>query len=206
MITTKQIKRALRFATDLLKENYTDQQIHQMTSSMENSYREIEPYIPEFKSSFNQTLIKISVDTLAFYKALLTELNKEHALKMIQPFVNRWMDGQFDSWIARTVYGNRFLHRFYRRFWFARTNKANDTVGQKFEYIKPMGNLFYGVNVVRCSHVNFLKKMNAPELALFMCKADFYIQKYLPKGIIFKRSQVIAEGAPYCDFRYLSDD
>ena len=35
---------------------------------------------------------------------------------------------------------------------------------------------------------------------------DFYIQKYLPNGIVFKRSQVIAEGKAYCDFRYFIDD
>jgi len=206
MITTKQKKRALRFAKDVLEQNYTEEQIHRMTSMMKKSYREIQPHVPRFKSSFNKTLIKISIDTLAFYKAILTELNKDDSLKLIELFVNRWMDGQFDSWMARKIYANRFLHRLYRRLWFARTNKANDSEGQKFEYIRPSGNLFYGVNVVKCGHVNFLKKMNASELAPSMCKADFYIQKYLPKGITFKRSQVIAEGASYCDFRYLIEN
>ncbi|MFD0862591.1 L-2-amino-thiazoline-4-carboxylic acid hydrolase [Sungkyunkwania multivorans] len=206
MTTDKRIARVTKFAKEVLAQKYPAEQCHSIMASIASNYKEIQKDIPVFKSSFNRMLLQISVDSLAFYRALRTELEKDDALKMILPFVNRWMDGQFDNWIARKIYRNRFLHRIYRRWWFARTNKANDPEGQQFEYLKPTGNLFYGVNVLRCGHVHFLKKMNAEELAPYMCKADLYIQKYLPKGIVFKRSQVIAEGAPYCDFRYVIDE
>ncbi|NAY90785.1 hypothetical protein GTQ34_02540 [Muricauda sp. JGD-17] len=205
MVTKKQIRKSILLAEKVLIEHLDNQQIREISSTMEISYREMESQLPLLKSSFNRMLLKISIDSLAFYRALLMQLRKEDALKLIQPFVNMWMDAQFNSWTVRKVYGSRFLHRLYRRYWFARTNKVNDLEGQRFEYVRPYGDLFYGVNVTRCGHVNFLKKMNAPELAPFMCQADFYIQKFLPKGIKFERSQVIAEGASYCDFRYIME-
>jgi len=80
--------------------------------------------------------------------------------------------------------------------------RFGDQDGQKFEFLPPDGNLFYDVNVTRCGMVKFLTRMGAPELTPFICRGDFHIQKYLPRGIIFKRTQVIAEGGSCCDFRY----
>lgn len=65
-------------------------------SAMKANYQEIGVEAPEFRSAFNQMTLKIAVDVLAFYRALLTELPKSEALELIQPFVNNWMDGQFD--------------------------------------------------------------------------------------------------------------
>jgi hypothetical protein len=44
--------------------------------------------------------------------------------------------------------------------------------------------------------------MGAPELTPFICRGGNHIQKYLPAGIECLRTQVIAEGGKYCDFRY----
>jgi len=73
--------------------------------------------------------------------------------------------------------------------------------GQKFEFLPPAGDLYYGVNVVRCGMVKFLSQMGAPEIGPLLCRGDLHTQRYLPKGV-FRRTQVIAEGGPYCDFRY----
>jgi len=173
---------------------------------MKANYQEIGVEAPEFRSAFNQMTLKIAVDVLAFYRALLTELPKSEALDLIQPFVNNWMDGQFDRWIARFGYANRAIHLLYRRRWFDDVNRADEPDGQKFEFLPPSGNLFYGVNVIRCGMVKFLTKMGAAELTPYICRGDFHIQKYLPKGIMFKRTQVIAEGGDCCDFRYYVDE
>jgi hypothetical protein len=45
--------------------------------------------------------------------------------------------------------------------------------------------------------------MGAPEIAPYLCQGDFHIQKYLPQGIVFERTQVIADGGSCCDFRYI---
>jgi hypothetical protein len=112
------------------------------------------------------------------------------------------MDGQFDRWIARKVYANPLLHRLFRLQWFRSSNKADESDGQRFEILKQKGNLFYGMNVTRCGVVKYLDREGAPELAILTCRGDDQIVKFLPKNIAFQRSQVIAEGAPHCDFRY----
>lgn len=205
-IHNTQIGRAIRFANPVLASRFDHQKTQTLLSVMKSNYQAIAPEVPEFKSSFNRMTIKIAVDVLAFYRALLTELPQSEALELIQPFVNNWMDGQFDRWIARFGYANRTLHLLYRRRWFDDINRADEPDGQKFEFLPPSGNLFYGVNVIRCGMVKFLTKMGAVELTPYICRGDFHIQRYLPKGIVFKRTQVIAEGGDCCDFRYYVDE
>ncbi len=202
MIAQAQIERAIRFATPVVTSHFDNQKAQTILSAMKANYQTIGTEVPSFKSSFNQMTLKIAVDALAFYRALLTHAPRSEALALIQPFVDNWMDGQFDHWISRVVYANRTLHLLYRRRWFAITNRADEPDGQKFEFLPPAGNLFYGVNVVRCGMVKFLAQMGAPEIGPFLCRGDFHIQGYLPKGIVFERTQVIAEGGSYCDFRY----
>ena len=206
MIPDKQIKRAIRFAKPVIASQFNGSKAQAILAVMEADYQILAPEIPSFKSSFNRMTLKIAVDLLVFYRALLTELPRSKALELIQPFVNNWMDGQFDRWIARRIYANRTLHRMYRRWWFSDINRADEPDGQKFEFLPPAGDLFYGVNVMRCGMLKFLARMGAPELTPFICRGDFHIYKYLPDGIEFKRTQVIAEGGERCDFRYYVTD
>jgi L-2-amino-thiazoline-4-carboxylic acid hydrolase len=202
MISHRQIVRALRFAEPILAAQFDPVKVRAILDTMGTNYYALASEIPVFKSSFNRMTLKIAVDALAFYRALLTELPQPDALELVLPFVNNWMDGQFDTWIARMGYANRTPHLLYRRWWFADANRADEPDGQKFKFLPPKDDLFYGVNVIRCGMVKFLAKMGAPELTPLICKGDFHIQKYLPKGIEFRRSQVIAEGGEFCDFRY----
>ena len=201
-MTNRQIERAMRFATPVLVSHFDNQKVQAILSAMKINYQTLDTEVPSFKSPFNRMLFKLGLDLLVFYRAILTELPQPQALLLMQPFVDNWMDGQFDRWFVRAVYANRTLHLLYRRWWFANTNRADELDGQKFEFLPPSGDLFYGVNVIRCGIVKFLARMGAPEIAPFICRGDFHIQKYVPKGIVFKRSGVIAEGAAYCDFRY----
>jgi hypothetical protein len=205
MISETQIRRAVRFATPVLAERFDEAGVQQLLALMRENYTAIVPEVPQFRSRFNRMTLKIAVDVLAFYRALRTALAQDEALTLIQPFVNNWMDGQFDSPIARFGYAHRWTHLLYRRMWFSSANRADEAAGQKFEFLPPEGKLFYGVNVVRCGMVKFLGRMGAPELTPFICRGDYHIQRYLPRGIVFRRTQVIAEGGERCDFRYYEE-
>jgi len=113
------------------------------------------------------------------------------------------MDGQFDSWLARHVHANRTLHRLHRRIWFSSVNRADEPDGQRFEYLPPEGERFYGVDVLRCGILRFMTRMGVPELTRLICQGDEHIRKYLPPGVEFQRTQLIAEGGTCCDFRYV---
>ncbi len=198
----EQIERAIRFATPVVTAHFDEQKTQSILATMKSNYQTLAEEIPSFKSPFNRMLFKLGVDLLAYYRALLTVMSQPEAVTLLQPFVDNWMDRQFDRWVARAVYANRSLHLLYRRYWFASTNRADEPDGQRFKIYPPSGDLFYGVDVVRCGIVKFLGRMGSPEIAPFVCRGDLHIQKYLPKGIVFKRAGVIAEGADRCDFRY----
>lgn len=202
MVSKEQMSRALRFAGPVVVAHLDAGKASGLLTTMKANYGILEPAIPQLKSSLNRMTLRVAVDALAFYRALLTQVPQAEALSLMEPFVNNWMDGQFDKWIARKVYANRVLHLIYRRWWFSSVNRADEPDGQKFEYLPPAGKRFYGVNVTRCGVVEFLKRMGALELAPVLCRGDLHIQKYLPKGVVFERTQVIAEGGDHCDFRY----
>ncbi|NOK58623.1 MAG: hypothetical protein GFH27_549279n429 [Chloroflexi bacterium AL-W] len=196
MVAQKQIHRALKFARPVVAAHFDAHATRVILTKMRVQYQIFSSDLPQLKSPFNHVTLKIAVDTLALYRALRTNL------ALIPPFIDNWMEGQFDSWVARKVFAQPTLHRLYRRWWFGNVNRADEASGQRFELLPSDGDLFYGVNVTHCGIVRFFTRMGAPELAPLVCRGDFTIQKYLPPGVTFARSQVIAEGAPYCDFRY----
>jgi len=55
--------------------------------------------------------------------------------------------------------------------------------------------------VTRWGLVKYLNQEGAPESDPVICRGDEHVDKYLPQNVEFKRTQVIAEGAVYCDFR-----
>jgi hypothetical protein len=202
MITKNQIERALRFANPVLVEQFGSERSDDLLAAMAAIYPDLEPGVPRLTNGKNQMLLRIAVDALALYRVLPVGMPQDEKLTLVQAFVDNWMDGQFERWIARKVWATPLLHRLYRWWWFRSSNKADELDGQRFEMVKRQGNLFYGFNVTRCGLVKYLNQEGAPELGPVICRGDEHVEKYLPQNVEFKRTQVIAEGAAYCDFRY----
>jgi hypothetical protein len=202
MVSEKQISRAVGFAKPVVTPRFGEDTSQSILAAMRNNFAILAPSVPELKAPTSQMTLRIAVDSLAFYRALPADVPQAERLDLVQSFVNSWMDGQFDRWIARKVYANRTLHLLFRRWWFWSANRVDELDGWRFQVTPPEKSLFYGVNVTRCGTVNYLVKQGTPELAPIMCRGDFHILKYLPQGIEFKRTHVIAEGGEYCDFRY----
>ncbi|MCA2976993.1 MAG: L-2-amino-thiazoline-4-carboxylic acid hydrolase [Myxococcaceae bacterium] len=203
MVRERQLRRALRFARPVLETRFDAAGVERMLEAMRRAYAEVGPHVPVLRSRFNRMTLAIAVDVLALFRALRTELRADEASALVQPFVDGWMDGQFESPIARFGYAHRPTHLLYRKLWFSSVNRADEPDGQKFEFLPTEGTRFYGVDVVRCGITKFLTAMGAPELTPFICRGDLHIQRYLPKGIAFRRTQVIADGGERCDFRYV---
>ena len=96
MIPLEQINRASRVAKPVLDSHFDRQQSQIILTRMKDEYQEIRPQVPYFKSQSSPMTIKIAVDTLAFYRALLAEVSEAEALELVQPFVDNWVDGPFD--------------------------------------------------------------------------------------------------------------
>ena len=202
MVSEKQISRAVRFAGPVLAQRFGEDKSQRILAAMRSNFAELASSVPELKAPTSRMTLRIAVDSLAFYRALPTDVPQAERLQRVQSFVDNWMDGQFDRWIARKAYANRTLHLLFRRWWFRSANRVDELDGWRFEMAPPEKGLFYGVNVTRCGMANYLVNQGVPELAPIMCRGDFHITKYLPEGIEFKRTQVIAEGGEHCDFRY----
>ena len=205
MVSEKQISRAVRFAGPVLEQRFGEDESQRILAAMRNNYAALAPSVPRLKAPTSRMTLRIAVDSLAFYRALPTDVPQAERLQLVQSFVNHWMDGQFERWISRKVYANQTLHLFFRRWWFRSANRVDELDGWRFQLTAPEKKLFYGVNVTRCGIVHYLVAQGAPELGPIICRGDFQITKYLPRGVEFKRTQVIAEGGEYCDFRYYTD-
>jgi len=122
---------------------------------------------------------------------------------VLSGFVDNWMAGQFDTAVSRWVYRHRWPHLILRRWvWFWTANRLDEPAGWRFRFHPGNRDLFYGLDVTRCGIVAFLAGQGAADLAPLICRGDEAITRFLPPGVEFRRTQVIAQGAPYCDFRY----
>ena len=57
-----------------------------------------------------------------------------------------------------------------------------------------------GYNYFQCGVCKLCADENCPELAKHICQLDFVLADMM--GMTLKRTQTIADGAEYCDFRY----
>jgi hypothetical protein len=202
VLSRRQVGRALRFARPVLVDELGERAADEVAHRMAREYREVAAVVPALRAPTSRMTLRLAVDSLVLYRSLPQDTTPHVKRALVSRFVARWMDGQFDTPIARWVYGHRAPHLLLRRFWFATANLADEPDGWRFRFLKPRPGLFYGVDVTRCGIVRFLADQGAAELAPLMCQGDYQIIRFLPPGVRFVRTQVIAEDAPYCDFRY----
>ena len=129
MVSEKQTSRAVRFARPLLAKRFGEDKSHRILAAMRSNYAALTPSVSRLKAPTSRMTLRIAVDPLAFYRALPADVPQGERLRLVQSFVNDWMDGQFDRWIAREVYTNRTLHLLFRRWWFRSANRIDESDG-----------------------------------------------------------------------------
>ena len=201
-ISKRQIGRAVRFAVPILRTELGPGAVDQVISRMASEYGELAGAVPPLQAPMSRMTLRLAVDAVALRRSLPAGTPADCVQRIVSGFVGAWMRGQFESGAVRWVYAHRWSHLLLRRSWFASANARDEANGWSFRFIPGGAGLFYGVDVARCGIVTFLTANGAAELGPILCRGDYAIARYLPSGVRFERSQVIAEGAPFCDFRY----
>ena len=105
--------------------------------------------------------------------------------------------------MAKTMMKSRLIYPILFRATRGKMTKLNDPNGWVYEFLPTEKGHLIDFNVKRCGMHKFLSEHGAPELTQLLCKCDYYMaENFLPKGVKLIRTQTIAEGAEYCDFRY----
>lgn len=138
---------------------------------------------------------------LALYQTLLAERNGEKAAALadMEPLFRAWTKAMYGSMMAA-------FNRLPQAFWFFRLGMV-----QRMRSYPPeaWGTVWIensprrvAVNNHACFYLEVLSAHEAAELTPLFCQIDHWMAEMLPPSIRFQRSQTLAEGAPYCDFRY----
>ncbi len=71
----------------------------------------------------------------------------------------------------------------------------------EIEYVAGEGNTFhFGVNYLRCGILNFVRQHGGEEFSPYVCMSDIALSDALGWGLA--RTQTLADGCQYCDFRF----
>ena len=160
------------------------------------------PYILGWRSGFLNTFLLISAQELAAYKAL-KKLGKSpeevwilchKALQLrtaMIPFYKKWLLRKFMfSSFVKKIFAIRVKQKLKPHF--------GDF---QLEYLVGHGEDFdIGVNYLECGHQIFAKKHGGEKFAPYICMSDIALSDAMGWGLV--RTQSLADGCTYCDFRF----
>ncbi|MDW3094688.1 MAG: L-2-amino-thiazoline-4-carboxylic acid hydrolase [Gammaproteobacteria bacterium] len=160
------------------------------------------PFIKGMRAQFLNTFLIITAQELAVYKAMKKhgksaseawELCHQTIKNQMQsfPIWKRWLMKHFMfSNIVKKIIASR------------EKNCQEGNFGEfKIEYLVGInGNFDIGANYHGCGNYNFAMKHGGAEFAPFICMSDIALSDALGWGLT--RTQTLADGCDYCDFRF----
>ena len=132
--------------------------------------------------------------------ALVLEFGRDPVYKVIKNSILRIAEEQ-GAQFAEKVGGNTLNH-------FMEVLKAWKKGGAlEIEILDQTDNKLT-FNVTRCRYAELYRELGfSPELGYMLsCNRDFALIKGFNKGITLRRTQIMMEGAPYCDFRFVAEE
>lgn len=160
------------------------------------------PYIKGPRARMLNTFLFISAQELAVYKAM-TEHGKSpgEVWELCHEALRLRLAG-FPQWKRRLV--RRFMFsRFVGRIMARRVRKGQkDRFGDfEIEYLVGEADDFdFGVNYLQCGNFEFVKRHGGEEFAPYVCMSDIVLGQTMGWGL--RRTQTLADGCLYCDFRF----
>ena len=160
------------------------------------------PYIEGMRARMLNTFLLITAQELAVYKAMKKHgKSPQEAWKLCHAALR-----------LRLVEVPSWKRELLRRFMFSRPvrmilkRRARQQLRLHlgdFEvgYVIGDGDEFdFGVNYLQCGNLNFLRKHDGEEFGPYVCMSDIVLSDAMGWGLI--RTQTLADGCEYCDFRF----
>ena len=160
------------------------------------------PTIPGLRASVLNTFLHVTAQEVAVYLAM-RDLGRtppeawaicHEAIRVRMASYPRWK-----RWLAGRLMFSRLVRRVMRR------REARGERGRfgdfELRYRAGDGRDFdIGVDYLRCGNYELAKRLGAAEFAPFVCLSDMALSDALGWGL--QRSQTLADGCAYCDFRF----
>ena len=160
------------------------------------------PYIKGLRAKPLNTFLLITAQELAVYKAMKKQGKPpaeawelcHQALRLRVEKIPRWK-----RWLLRHLMFSSLVRKIMARR--ARQQQKVCFGDFEVEYVIGSGEDFeLGVNYLHCGNQRFVLKHGGEEFAPYICMSDIALSDAMGWGLI--RTQTLADGCDYCDFRF----
>jgi hypothetical protein len=200
--------RTAQLVKGLVAERYGEQSADGLYRDARQEYKAIIPQIPRIKGPRARLLngfLRITAQEVAVYKAMKKRgKTAGEAWEICHAAIRLRME-TFPSWKAR-LFRQLMYSPLVKRIVRRRAKRMEQLRFGEFEirYLTGEGGDFdLGVDYVRCGNLELAKKLGAAEFAPYVCMSDIPLSNGLGWGLI--RTQTLADGCDYCDFRFKKD-
>ena len=190
---------------DALVTRYTAEFVDTLEKAVRREYETLIPEIPYIKGGRARALnsfLLITAQELAVFKAMekhgkppaeAWELCHE-ALRLKVATVPRWK-----KWIMGRIMFSGLMKKITARR--ARKGEKGRFGEFEIEYLAGEEDDFnFGVNYLQCGNYNFAVKHGGAAFAPYICMSDIALSDAMGWGLT--RTQTLADGCSYCDFRF----
>ena len=201
----KDFDRTLALMKDSLVQRYGEEFAKIIQSNVRQEYEKLIPEIPYIKGLrgkiFNNFLL-ITAQELATYKAMKQQGQSaseawelcHQALRLRVAQIPPWK-----RWLLRNLMFSSLMKKIVARR--AKQQQKVRSGDFEVEYLTGRGDDFdIGVNYLKCGNYNFAMEHGGEEFAPFICMSDIALSEALGWGLV--RTQTLADGCDYCDFRF----
>jgi hypothetical protein len=192
--------------TESLIAQYGEQFAGDLVGEIRQEYERLIPQIPYIKGGYRTralgAFVVVTAQEIAVYKAM-KKFGKSpaeawelchKALRLRLAKYPTWK-----RWLLRKIMFAPIIAKIFERR--AKKNQRGRFGNFEIEYVSVANEGFdIGVNYHQCSNLAFAKKHGAEEFAPYICMSDIALSDALGWGLV--RTQTLADGCRYCDFRF----
>ena len=199
----KDFDRTSTLIKEFLVKRYGEEFTETLQKDVRQEYEKLIPEIPYIKGlrarAFN-LFLQITAQEVAVYKAMKKHQKPptetwelcHQALRLRVAKIPRWK-----RWLLR----NLMFSPLMKKIMTTRAKQKQKVSFGEFEVEYLMGEDFeLGINYLQCGNHKFAMKHGAEEFAPYICMSDIALSDALGWGLI--RTQTLADGCDYCDFRF----